>query len=217
MESFIQQKESISHTEFTKIANKLMNQTKLISGQNSYRICEIEFYLNSKTHADQYTHDNPDQATYGKWYFHKTSKGNYRGGTFKGLDLTLGDKEKYCGILIRSIYDLNAKKMIGGPCNSVNELIAQHGASNVKEFMAKDNKQSPLSAIENDCIKIRDCDFEKGEGGTEEQKEALYYGPRYGLSDKYPVWEKAKYRYVIKLRLVKKQKRSLVPIESHSD
>jgi len=215
MESFIQQNTHISHTEFNEIANKLMNQTKLISGQNSYRICEIEFYLNSATHKDLYTHDNPDQATYGKWYFHKTSKGNYRGGTFKGLDLTLGNNDKYCGILIRSIYNLETKKMIGGPCNSVNELIAQHGASNVKEFMAKDNKQSPLSAIENEYIKIQDCDFEKGEGGKEETKEALYYGPRYGLSDKYPEWEKVKYRYVTKLKLVKKQKRSLVPIGSN--
>jgi hypothetical protein len=60
---------------------------------------------------DEYTHCNDDQLKYGYWYFHKFPNGSYKGGTFKGLDITLGNnKDKYCGILIRSIYDIENKK-----------------------------------------------------------------------------------------------------------
>jgi phenolic acid decarboxylase len=81
--------------------------------------------------------------------------GSYKGGTFKGIDLTMGNQKQHCGILIRSMYDVKNQKMICGPCNCVNELLKNHGSSNVKEFMA--DKPEILDVIDNDFIKLKDC------------------------------------------------------------
>jgi len=39
---------------------------------------------------DPFTHKDPLQQTCGQWYFHKIGA-QYKGGTYKGLDLTFGD------------------------------------------------------------------------------------------------------------------------------
>ncbi|KAG7091768.1 hypothetical protein E1B28_008170 [Marasmius oreades] len=68
-----------------------------------YELLEIEFYLwKSGCHEDPFTHGSEEQRISGQWYFHRaprksndssrsqTSTTGYRGGTRKGLDLTLG-------------------------------------------------------------------------------------------------------------------------------
>lgn len=132
----------------------LLNNTKLIvinqttKQKIEYRICEIEYYIRSNDHPDEYTHCNPDQLNFNCWYFHKTSKGNFKSGTFKGLDLCLGNKQKkeYYGILLRSIYSINDKRMICGPCNTVNEILKHMNCSTVSEFI---NKDTILNASKN--------------------------------------------------------------------
>src|SRR5271155_2214746 len=112
MESFIEKKTTISSDDFDEIADLLLNKTLLSTKDNTYRICEIEFYLYDDEHKDEYTHKNDDQSKYGKFYFHKYKNGTYKSGTYKGMDITLGQEDTYCGILIRSVYNIENKKMI---------------------------------------------------------------------------------------------------------
>ena len=192
MESFIAKNSQLTKDNITDIAKKILNQTVLTSKNKQYRICEIEFYLRCADHMDEYTHCNDDQ--YGYWYFHKFPNGSYKGGTFKGLDITLGNnKDKYCGILIRSIYDIENKKMICGPSNSVTELIGQHNCTNVKEFMKNKDTLFVLNASKsnkttNNYIYLNDHKF---------NKEIIYSGPRIGLSDKHMEWKTINYRFVV--------------------
>ena len=97
---------------FKKIASNLMNDYLLMAGDKSYRICELEFYYSSKSHQDPYIHGHQLQGKMGKWYFHGS-----------GLDLTFGTENILASILIRAIYNLDYKKYIYGPLNSVTELL----------------------------------------------------------------------------------------------
>lgn len=66
-------------------------------------MCEIEFYLNCEGHKDTFTHGDTLQHENAKWYFHKMG-GNYKAGSYKGLDLTFGHRGSTIGgILIRSL------------------------------------------------------------------------------------------------------------------
>src|SRR5271170_8512868 len=113
--------ENINRQLIQQIAESLLNKYVLVVGEKEYRLAEIEFYINNGTHNDQYTHGDPNQKKYGKWYFHRYRGHAYKSGTYKGLDLTLGNDTTYFGILIRSIYDTTTNTMIEGPCRSVNK------------------------------------------------------------------------------------------------
>lgn len=209
MESFIKKKipiKKITTKNLYSLADAIMNRTMLISGKKKFRICEIELYLMSDDHPDEYTHCCDDQLRYGKFYFHQYKTGTYKTGTYKGMDMTFGSekKERYCGILIRSIYDLEEDKMIAGPCNSVKALLEQHGYVEVAEFMdGHDDAISMRKSKKNKRLYIRDKDF-----GSEQ----IYTGPRIGLKDdKYPEWRPKHYRFAIMKQIGKmKLKRSLV-------
>ncbi|KXS19038.1 hypothetical protein M427DRAFT_181607 [Gonapodya prolifera JEL478] len=58
-----------------------------------FRLAELEFYLHREPdHPDPFSHRHPDQRSRGRWYFHKLG-GSYRGGTWKGLDITFGGRQ----------------------------------------------------------------------------------------------------------------------------
>lgn len=59
---------------------------------------------------------------------------SFKCGTYKGMDITFGNKNIYGGILIRSIMDLNDGKYIEGPCNSVSKLLEIRGVKEFKEL-----------------------------------------------------------------------------------
>ncbi len=94
--------EDIGQNGFIQTAQLLLNHTRFIVLQQSYRLLEIEFYYYSDQHPDPFTHCDPLQKTSDRWYFHRDG-GNYRGGSFKGLDISFGPKNTFGGILIRSI------------------------------------------------------------------------------------------------------------------
>jgi len=56
--------------DFKRIALELMNYWILKIENSHYRITEIEFYFNSNTHNDNYTHGHELQKKTGSWYFH---------------------------------------------------------------------------------------------------------------------------------------------------
>ncbi|KAJ8074013.1 hypothetical protein PM082_012303 [Marasmius tenuissimus] len=102
---------------FDELARKLLSGSFHLVISNSttgsevhYQFLEIEFYLwMSGCHEDPFTHGSEEQRISGRWYFHRAPKrsedasrsltsGGYRGGTRKGLDLTLGSVDPTVGI-----------------------------------------------------------------------------------------------------------------------
>jgi 3-methyladenine DNA glycosylase Mpg len=124
---------------FTRIAERLLNGSRLVVGRRPYRLVEIEFYYWSKTHPDPFTHRDPIQFHTGYWYFHRTH-GVYRGGSFKGLDLTFGQGDASGGVLIRGIETPDGA-LIDGPSLCVDHLLDATGAATVAELDRAINKR----------------------------------------------------------------------------
>lgn len=161
-----------------------------------HRICEVEFYLNSPEHLDHYVHGHEDQRKKGTWYFHRYNNGTYKSGTFKGMDLVLGSGNTAGAVLIRSVFDINGRKFIEGPCNTVNHILALCGIDSIPTFTGGQS----LNFLENH----RGVFLIAGNIGT---PDTIFWGPRYGLSNKYPEYKDRYYRFA--LNLVKKNKNKL--------
>jgi len=114
---------------FTEIASQLLNGTRLLVCGQPHRLVELEFYYYSEAHPDPFAHRHPLQLTCGRWYFHR-QRDNYRGGSFKGLDLTFGENTAFGGILIRSLEAADGT-LIDGPSLCVDHLLAQAKVSQV--------------------------------------------------------------------------------------
>jgi hypothetical protein len=114
---------------FNRIAQRLLNGSRLLAGGQAHRLVEIEFYYWSEAHPDPFTHRDPTQFSTGHWYFHRT-RGTYRSGSFKGLDLTFGDPTSSGGVLIRGM-ETEGGALIDGPSLCVDHLLDATGASDV--------------------------------------------------------------------------------------
>ena len=195
--------DDLDNSYFTSIANILLNECYLSVNGKKYRLMEIEFYLKCNGHTDPYTHGDPDQLLMNTFYFHKFKTNTYKGGTFKGMDLTFGnaDENAYFGILIRSIEDTATGLIIEGPCNVVNKILQEYGCDSIINF-TKGKNLNIFSNKKNFVIKL---------SNGLQQKE-IYWGPRIGLSAKFPEFQKRHYRYVADKNKIKKQKTSLVEI-----
>ena len=185
---------------FTPLADYLLNKVILNVNGTKFRLAEIEFYYHDTTHLDEYTHKNDNQLEYEKIYFHKLKTGTYKAGTFKGMDIALGNREtnKYFGVLIRSIYDIESKKLIEGPCNSVDKLLLLNGSSNVKEFMDKRNGKLIDLVDKNESVRLEEATL---------PRLTLCNARRIGLADdKYPEFRELSYRYAVLKDFLKKEK-----------
>lgn len=114
---------------FAELAGRLLNGTDLVVNGTPYRFAELEAYYHGPGHADPFAHRDPVQLENGRWYFHRTH-GAYRGGSFKGLDVTFGDGTAHFGILIRSVVDPHGI-VIDGPSLTVDHLLTQTTARHV--------------------------------------------------------------------------------------
>jgi 3-methyladenine DNA glycosylase Mpg len=196
--------QNIDQDLLDKMAESILNKHQLLvpdsdGDVHEYRICEIEFYVRNEGHDDEYTHQDEYQKTYGKWYFHRTKSGNYKGGAYKGVDLTFGNEDTYFGVLIRSIYSTDGGEFIEGPCRCVNTILELNGCKNVGDYM--EERVDPPSARSTGNFHIKRC--------TGLEKYDIYSGPRIGLSNKFPDFKDLPYRYVIMQDKVKKQKKTL--------
>ncbi|KAI9060006.1 hypothetical protein FKP32DRAFT_1668346 [Trametes sanguinea] len=137
-------------------------------------LLELECYLfKTGSHEDPFTHASAEQSQSGRWYFHRpprrsndpsvaaASPSGYRGGTRKGLDLTIGKPppertSKFFpqasgsassgeassppvlrgGILLRSIRRVSDGKVVSGPSLLVDEVLRVSGASEILELVA---------------------------------------------------------------------------------
>jgi hypothetical protein len=114
---------------FASIAQRLLCGCRFIVADQPHRFTEIEFYYHGEPHLDVFTHRDPIQKGTGLWYFHRTN-GVYRGGSFKGFDLTFGAQSAFGGILIRGIEAENGP-LVDGPSLSVDHLLATTGVNGV--------------------------------------------------------------------------------------
>ncbi len=109
---------------FGALADRLMNACDLVIAGARYRLAELEMYYSGEAHPDPFAHRDPVQLEDGRWYFHRT-RGEYRGGSFKGLDLALGNGTDFFGVLIRTVVALD------GPCVTVDHVLARTKATSV--------------------------------------------------------------------------------------
>jgi 3-methyladenine DNA glycosylase Mpg len=117
---------------FTRIAERLLNGSHLVVARQPHRLVEIEIYYWSDAHPDPFAHRDPIQFHVGHWYFHRTH-GVYRGGSFKGLDLTFGEGHTSGGVLIRGLETPNGA-LIDGPSLCVDYLLDATAAGTVAEL-----------------------------------------------------------------------------------
>ena len=86
------------------------------------RVLSWPISVRSQTKAPQ-----PRQTSCGVWYFHRKG-GTYKSGSFKGMDLACGDKDKnvFAGLLLRAVLD-PSDKLIEGPCLVVDKILEMNG------------------------------------------------------------------------------------------
>lgn len=124
---------------FDQIAEEILFCSHLVINGSNFKILEIEFYLNNSQHPDIFTHSSKYQKTNFHWYFHRSSEGehSYKGGTYKGLDLTFGSETSHGGILLRSIMDEKTNEIIEGPCKVVDKILDVCKSNTIKDLVVE--------------------------------------------------------------------------------
>lgn len=91
---------------FRKITQKLFDQYVINTHSGLYRLTEVEFYWNSKSHSDKTTYEPKHyERKRGDWFFH-----------YSGVDIALkNDDDGFGGILIRTIMDVDTGIYYRGP------------------------------------------------------------------------------------------------------
>ena len=190
---------------FAHIAATLLNGCDFLVTGGAFRIAEIEIYYRGAGHRDPFAHAHPFQLQAGKWYFHRTG-GSYRGGTFKGLDLSLGDGSATLGALLRTIVD-PAGIAISGPSRIVDHLLRLTGTASVKELdeliagRSAWNVKSPLAIRTSKRPRTATVFTTARVGLTLKRAAAHPEMPEYLLRN---------YRFLTEPRLIRKGRRQLV-------
>jgi hypothetical protein len=117
-----------------RIAAALLREAVLEVEGAPHELVEIEFYLHGEGHRDPFTHNQAIQRSSGRWYFHRAGE-SYRGGTYKGVDLTFGPPAVFGGILIRSLLTPEGE-LICGSSLCVDHLLARTGQADVASLAA---------------------------------------------------------------------------------
>jgi hypothetical protein len=148
---------------------------RLVYGEDerSWQITALELYLctgaSSDVWRDPYTHTNPVQLEYGKWYVHDDGG---RAPHYSGIDIACGSREHgiYAGMLIRELDHEQRwvfQRIVRGAdiikCRQGNRW-RDHENTIIQNFHAKRLDESPLRLVE-----------------IEENDGLLYLGPRIGL------------------------------------
>lgn len=114
---------------FARIAARMLGSWRLCAGGRKHRFVEIEIYYHGPEHEDPFAHAHPEERERGYWYFHRVGP-SYRGGSFKGVDLTFGDGVARGGILLRSL-ETEDGTLVVGPSLCVDHLLKLTGAPSV--------------------------------------------------------------------------------------
>ncbi len=119
---------------FFRIADTLLNRSIFLIAGKPHRLAEVEVYYHGPGHADVFAHRDPVQLHAGRWYFHRT-RGSYRGGSFKGLDLAFGDGTAHGGVLFRGLETPDGG-FVDGPSLLVDHVLKTSGFATVAELDA---------------------------------------------------------------------------------
>jgi hypothetical protein len=154
---------------FQRIAEVLLRRTVLDVAGEAHELCEIEFYLHGEGHRDPFTHGQALQRSSGRWYFHKSGE-SYRGGTYKGLDITFGPPDAFGGILLRSLLRPDGQ-LINGSSLCVEHLLACTGHGSVASLAAAIGDRNV--AAHDSPLRLR---------AVPERAQTIYYTSRVGLT-----------------------------------
>ncbi len=122
---------------FRALAELLLNRTTLFAGGEPHRPVEVEFYYHGPDHPDDFSHRDSMQQAIGLWYFHRFG-GEYKSGTYKGLDITFGREGEFGGILIRGVARLSAPfDFIDGPSLLVDHVLRLTASATIRDLVEK--------------------------------------------------------------------------------
>lgn len=190
--------------KFDILTSFLLKDIVLIIAGEEYSLEEIELYYYSNNHRDRYTHRSADQLQNSKWYFHKFKNGSYKGGTYKGLDITIGNGiDAYGGILLRSIMNINTNMFIQGPCKIVDHIIEQTENGSLQELI---NEMNDLDVFN----KKNEFYLKHNKKSGEKSSETIFSGPRVGLSLKFPKYLIKNYRFIKKPNKIVKYRNTII-------
>ncbi len=123
---------TVDQAWFASLASTLLHHTSLVIASQPHRLLEIEFYFFGGDHEDPFAHCDPFQKTSGLWYFHREG-GEYRGGSFKGVDISFGPEGMFGGILIRTI-QAPSGDVVNGCSLCVDHILSQTGHPNLSSL-----------------------------------------------------------------------------------
>jgi len=194
---------------FDEIANALLNRSIFFIGGLPHRVLELEFYCNGHQHIDLFAHGHERQKKRAEWYFHMTGKG-YKGGSYKGLDVTFGDDEFYGGILLRTIQPLYGDfAPIEGPSLLVDHVLRTTNSSGIEELVSGFDLTAELKSPEKTDHPLFFVHFDLDKEIPAIKSGTVYKGARVGLSMK--TFQDGKetyvgkfYRYMIDPEKIKK-------------
>lgn len=156
---------------FHAAAELILHGTTWHIGGRPHRFSELEVYWHGPGHPDTFTHGDPMQQEFARWYFHR-SGGEYRGGTYKGLDIAVGGPDVHAGILVRGAVALDPPHtLVDGPCMCVDHILAVTARPTIQALVAGwdrdvDDPTSPLFITVDD----------------DPRPGAVHSGPRVGLT-----------------------------------
>lgn len=103
----------------------LLAEGALFAGDRRFEPVEAELYLHGPGHLDPTVHQHPEQGEPGRFYFHRVGRG-FKGGSYKGLDLSWGGDGAFGGALIRGLWEEDGG-IVSGPSLCVDALLAACG------------------------------------------------------------------------------------------
>jgi hypothetical protein len=122
---------------FAKMADVLLRRATLFIAGRPHRLTEIELYYFGEQHRDPFAHRAPIQDQLGVWYFHLAGT-SYRGGSYKGLDITFGRANAFGGILLRSAESLDDPlDRVEGPSLLVDRILRLTRAAHISDLVAR--------------------------------------------------------------------------------
>lgn len=138
-----------AQSQFSEMAQKLIQNTLLKAGDTHYRLAEIEFYVfaeGNEGFEDEEAHKHPRELLNGVWYLHRKAPER------TGLEITFGNSEQkiYGGVLIRAIQNTEDEKdYVYGPPAVAKALMDAAGVTKNQLESQPVNRNQWLSVTEN--------------------------------------------------------------------
>jgi ferredoxin-like protein FixX len=121
-------------TNFDIIANLLLNKYIIRIDRYTFRITDIEFYLNCCEHKDTNVCQNDVFKQFGNFKLAIHNNGSLKSGEDRALLITLGDDSKYFYCKINSMINVSTRKIILEPNNVVNKIMRIMNYNNLTKF-----------------------------------------------------------------------------------